>query len=151
MWWIPISILIVAIDRFTKYIASVNIPEGTKQKIITGFFYLTYHENRGAAFGILQNARYFFIALTIITCLAMIIYILKSRIIFLKLSLAVILGGAVGNLIDRISTGGVPDFLDFYFWGWNFPTFNAADIFIVIGTILLSIYLLFIYKVKPLN
>lgn len=146
MLWAIIVILIVAVDQITKQIVMTKIPYGEIVPVIDKFFYLTYHENKGAAWGIFQNGRIFFIVLTLLISSVMIYFISKSKPRMLKLALAIILGGALGNFIDRVVKGGVGDFLDFYIGSYHFPTFNAADTFIVIGTILLAVYLLFIYK-----
>lgn len=146
MIWVIIIILIVSLDQLTKYLISRNVDYGVKLPIIDRFFYITYHENKGAAWGIFQNGRIFLIAMTIITSIILIYVMIKNDNKLLRLSLSFILGGALGNLIDRALKGGVPDFLDFYIWSYHFPTFNVADIFIVIGTALLMFLLLFVYK-----
>lgn len=146
MLWVVITLFLVAIDRYTKYIINKNIEYGDRISIVGKTFYLTNHDNYGAAWGIFQNGRYFFITLTVIITIIVIVYIIKTESRFLKLALSVILGGAFGNLIDRVYKGGVTDFLDFYIGSYHFPTFNAADTFVMAGTILLSIYILFIYR-----
>lgn len=138
--------VIVTADQLTKIHIINNVGQGEFISVIEDFFYITYLENRGAAWGILQNQRYIFIIITIIFTVAMFIIMIKAQERFLKMTLAFIIGGALGNLIDRIFKGSVADFLDFYIFSYNFPAFNIADIFIVIGTILLGIYILFIYK-----
>lgn len=146
MLWIAIVLILLGIDRYTKYLITQNIKYGERIPVLDDFFYLTNHDNYGAAWGIFPNGRFIFIALTIIVTIAMIVILFKTRSKFLKLALSVLLGGAYGNLIDRIIRGGVTDFLDFYIGSYHFPTFNAADMCIVAGTILLAIYMLFIYK-----
>ncbi len=146
MIWAIIVILIVALDQATKFIIVKNIDMGEAIEIIRDFFYITYIRNKGAAWSMFQNGRYFFIVLTILASIVIIYLLLKSKNGIFSLSLSFILGGAVGNLIDRIAEGAVVDFLQFYFWSYMFPVFNVADIFITIGTILLAYYLIFIYK-----
>lgn len=146
MIWVAIVLFLVAVDRYSKYLVSQNINYGDNITIIDKFFYLTNHDNYGAAWGIFQNGRYIFIALTVVVSVIVIVYMIKAKSRFLRLALSFILGGAFGNLIDRVYKGGVTDFLDFHFGSYNFPTFNAADMCVVIGTILLAIYLLFIYR-----
>lgn len=151
MFWAIIIIAVVVLDQITKYMVMNNIEFGKMIPLIDKFFYLTYHENTGAAWGFMGDvpvARYFFIGLTIIVSIVIARFLYKSENRLLKLSLSFILGGAVGNLIDRILKGSVADFLDFYFGSYHFPTFNAADSFVVVGTFLLAYYLLFIYKEK---
>ena len=119
-----------------------------KIKVIEGFFYLTFIENKGAAWSILQNGRYFLIILGIIISCVIIYLLTRVHDRLAGISLSFILGGGIGNLIDRIFRGSVVDFLDFYIGSYNYPTFNAADCFIVVGTILLAYYILFVYKEK---
>ena len=151
MIWVIISLIIVAIDQLTKFIVKNNIDYGRRIPVIDKFFYLTYHENTGAAWGLMQGGRMFFIPITIILIIFMGYYIYRSKNLLFKTALSFVIGGAIGNLIDRIRVGGVTDFLDFHFGSYNFPTFNAADSFIVIGTILLSYYILFVYKGNDLR
>jgi signal peptidase II len=107
-------------------------------KVIDNFFYITYVQNEGAAFGILKNSRWIFIALAIIAVIAIIRYIMSDKKIFMDetISYSLILGGIIGNLIDRILFGYVIDYADFYIFGYNFPIFNVADSCMVIGFII---------------
>lgn len=141
---ILIIILIIAVDQVTKYLATTYLRPIGSIDIVKNIFSLTYVENRGAAFGILQNQRWFFIILTIAICLGMIYFLItqSNTSLFLRISLAMILGGAIGNLIDRIRLGYVVDMLHFTLI--DFPVFNVADCFVVVGTILLAYYILFI-------
>jgi signal peptidase II len=148
MIWGIIIVLIVALDQYTKYVIVNKINFGDVIPVIDKFFYLTYWENKGAAWGILQNGRIFFLAITVVIVAAMTYILYKSDNKILKSALSLVLGGALGNFIDRAKTGGVVDFLDFYLGSYHFPTFNVADTFVVIGTFLLAYYLLFIYKEK---
>lgn len=139
-----IVVFIIAVDQITKYLAVARLkPEGSIP-VIKGVFHLTYIENRGAAFGILQNQRWFFIILTIAISMGIAYYLItQSHIsLLLRISLCMILGGAIGNLIDRIRFGYVVDMLHFSLI--DYPVFNVADSFVVIGTILLAYYLLFL-------
>ena len=141
---IIIILTIVILDQLIKYWASNYLqPKGTIP-IIKDFFSLTYVENRGAAFGILQNQRWLFITLTIIICIGMMYYLYMDTNLnpILRVSLYLVLGGAIGNLIDRIKNGYVVDMFHFTFI--NFPVFNVADCCVVIGTIMLAYYILFI-------
>ena len=117
-----------------------------RNEVIKDFFYITYCENTGAAWGILQNGRIFFIIMTFIALGFIVFYFFKDKAFIFRLALVFLMSGAVGNLIDRILYGKVVDFLDFYIFKYDFPVFNVADICVNIGTILLIIYLLFIYK-----
>ncbi len=149
--WIIIIVLIATIDQISKYLIIKNVKYNELIPVIDNFFYITYHENKGAAWGILQNKRYIFIISTIILSIIMGYILFKTENRMLKLSLSFILGGAIGNLIDRILKGSVADFLDFHFGSYNFPTFNVADMFIVIGTIILAIFILFFYQEPDVN
>lgn len=148
MIWIAIILAIIGLDQLTKYIVISNIEEYTgKIPVIDGFFYLTHYKNEGAAWGIMEGWRAVLIPVTIVVSIVLAYYLVKSKNRLFKISLSMVLGGAVGNLIDRsFRPGGVVDFLDFHFGSYNFPTFNVADCFIVIGTILLSYYILFVIK-----
>jgi len=146
MLWALIVALIVAADQVSKFIIVRNVKMGEMIEVIQNFFYITYIRNTGAAWSILQNGRYFFIVLTIIASMILIYLLLKSKNRIFSLALCFILGGAIGNLIDRIAVGSVVDFLEFHFWSYRFPVFNVADTFITIGAILLAYYLIFIYK-----
>lgn len=147
MIWTAIILAIIGLDQLTKYIVINNIEYTGKIPVIDGFFYLTHYKNEGAAWGIMAGWRAFLIPVTIVVSIVLAYYLVKSKNRLFKISLSMVLGGAVGNLIDRaFRPGGVVDFLDFHFWSYNFPTFNVADCFIVIGTILLSYYILFVIK-----
>jgi len=139
-----IIILIIVADRVSKYLAVTYLKSIDSITILDGIFSLTYVENRGAAFGILQNQRWLFIVLTILICMVMIYCLTFNKIenLILRISLSMILSGAIGNLIDRIKQGYVVDMFHFTFI--DFPVFNVADSFIVIGTILLGYYIIFI-------
>lgn len=150
MIWFAIVAAVIALDRVTKLIVMSKMQLGESVKVIGNLFNFTYLENRGAAWSMFQNGRYFFIVLTIIVTAAM-IYILykKADNKLLKFSLSLVIGGAVGNLIDRIYKGSVTDFLQVFVGPYrDFPIFNVADSFVCIGTALLAYYLLFIYKEK---
>lgn len=140
--------LLVLLDQATKLAAVSALKDGGPFVLIPGVFQLQYLENRGAAFGLLQNARIFFLAVTLIA-LAAVIYVLvrlplKRRYIVLRFLMVLIAAGAVGNMIDRVFLGYVRDFL--YFSLIDFPIFNVADIYVTCATILLILLLLFYYK-----
>lgn len=145
LWTILIAIFLI-LDQATKIYVRKNLPLGLKNEVIPDFFYFTHVENPGAAFGILKNGRYFFIVLTVIICIILIYIMVKNNNKILRLSISFILSGAIGNWIDRVIRGEVTDFLDFYIFGYDYPVFNVADICINIGTFILFIYILFIYK-----
>lgn len=146
MLWAFIAAIIAVLDQATKQLVLRNITSTDRITVIDGFFYLIYRENTGAAWSLFPNGRYFFLAITPVIAGALVFFLVRSHSRFLKLSLSLILGGAAGNFIDRAYRGSVVDFFDFHFGSYVFPTFNVADTFVVVGTILLSIYMLFIYK-----
>jgi len=146
MLWIILSVIIVIIDQVTKYVVVQNIDIGEKIPVIDQFFYLTLHMNPGAAWGMLQNGRIFFLIIVPVISAFVIYYMYKNKDRFLRFSLALVLAGAVGNYIDRILLGEVRDFLLFYIGSYPFPIFNVADISVTCGTIALAIYMFFIYK-----
>jgi signal peptidase II len=146
MIWIIISVIVVIVDQLTKYIVVKNIGPSEMIPVIDNFFYLTFHKNQGGAWGILQNSRPLFLILIPIVSAFIIYYMIKNKNGFLRFTLALILGGAIGNYIDRVVEGRVTDFLLFYIGSYPFPVFNAADMAITCGTILLAVYVLFIYK-----
>ena len=137
-------VFLLALDIVTKQWALRYLAVEGDITVIDGFFNLAYLENRGAAFGILQNKQIFLIIVTSIIILGMLYYvfIIKPDSKLLNWSLYLIIAGAVGNLIDRSLLGFVVDFLEFHYKNYYFPTFNLADTFVVIGTGLLIIYIL---------
>jgi signal peptidase II len=137
---------VVLLDQFLKaYIgATMNLHESIP--VIEGYFNITYVKNPGAAFGFLANAApefrsLFLITVTVIAVVLILYFISKNtaKEMFLTFSLSLILGGAVGNLIDRIRFGEVTDFLDVYISSHHWPAFNIADSAISLGAIVLVI------------
>ncbi len=140
MKWL-IMLAVIAIDQMSKWWVITYLKEIGTIRIIEGVFHLHYLENRGAAFGIFQNQRLFFLVVnTLITCV-IIWYLIKHPLINkgLMWALSLIVGGAIGNIIDRALYGYVIDYFDFLIW----PVFNVADSAIVIGQVLL---IFFIFK-----
>ncbi len=141
-----IALLLVVADQLTKVLTLKYLKPINTTDVIDGILSLTYVENRGAAFGILQNARWVFIIATIAILCAILYfkhrYNPKEKTI--NYALCLLISGAVGNLIDRIFRGYVVDMIEVTFI--NYPVFNVADCFVVIGTILLAVYIIFIYK-----
>ncbi|MDD3369807.1 MAG: signal peptidase II [Lachnospiraceae bacterium] len=146
-------IILIVLDQLTKYYAVLKLKEQEAFSIIPEILELKYLENKGAAFGMLQNQKFFFILVASVI-LVMIVYILvkvpdhmKYRI--LHLLLVMIASGAIGNMIDRIRLDYVVDFI--YVVCINFPIFNVADIYVTVSTILLVICFLFKYKEEDLT
>ena len=139
---LPIAVLVVILDQLTKLWIQDNMVLYTTRTVIPGFFNIVHVLNRGAAFGFLNRSdiqwqTYFFFAATALAVL-IIFHLLRMARDDDKLlitGLGLILGGAVGNLIDRIKTGEVVDFLDFYWKTFHWPAFNVADIAIFLGSL----------------
>jgi len=139
-----VVIAIVALDQATKFIVDRTMPLHHSIPVIEDFFSFTYIRNTGAAFGLLADSHELFrLTFLIVFSLAAVGFILvmlrrlPESEKALILALAFILGGAVGNLIDRLIYGEVIDFLDFYWSGYHWPAFNVADSFITIGVLMM--------------
>ena len=134
------GIIILAGDQASKYLISRNLPLNESIEVLPNFFYITHIINTGAAFGLFQDTAK---SLAIVSVVAIILIIilrvmLPLNFVFYNISLGFILGGALGNLVDRYFVGEVIDFINFVF----FPVFNVADSFIVIGFCLIIILIL---------
>ncbi|HHU63847.1 MAG TPA: signal peptidase II [Clostridiales bacterium] len=136
-------VIIIIVDQATKYWACTVLKPMGAIPVIDGILDFAYVENYGAAFGMLQNAKWFFIVVKVVISAAIIYYLVTRSVRqpLLKSSLVLILAGAIGNLIDRLRLGYVVDFI--YIKAVNFAVFNIADSSIVIGTILLVYFILF--------
>lgn len=151
---IDVIVLIVSFlfDQLTKNLVKPLQTNGSIS-IIDDVLLLYYHENRGAAFGILQGQRIFFIFMAIVVFLIMTYVILKipaeKKYIKLNMALIFILSGALGNTYDRAFHGYVTDFI--YFKIIDFPIFNVADIYITVSTFLIILMILFMYKENDLE
>ena len=142
---VSIILLGILIYRMAKILAFQTLAQGFQIVVIKDMFSFLYLENRGAAFGILQNKLYFLTIVTIIVVTGMIYYMVKyrSESIIARISLSLIVSGALGNLIDRLFYGYVVDFISIHFKDiYYFPVFNVADVLVVAGTLLLLFYLL---------
>ena len=140
----------LCLDLLSKYLVEAHLHYGEKKEVIEGFFYLTRVRNPGAAFGLFATAHpelrlVFFIGISVVAIGIIISFFLRlapgDRLS--ALALGFILGGALGNLVDRVRYGEVVDFLHFRLWqGYSWPDFNLADSFIVVGVALLLLELL---------
>lgn len=151
--FIIICIVLISLDQITKYAAVNSLTDNTKV-LIKNFLSLELVYNNGAAFGILQNQRVLFCIITIILCIIIeFIYIKLPYKDYMPLK-AVTIGvfcGACGNLIDRMRTGYVVDFIAFDFGSYSFPRFNMADIYVTVSAFAAIFLLLFIYDDKKLS
>ncbi|EON90707.1 lipoprotein signal peptidase [Marinobacter lipolyticus SM19] len=136
--WLWLSVLVIALDLGTKAMATAMLTYGNPVPVIPSFN-LTLLHNTGAAFSFLAGAdgwqRWFFVVLAIGVSVALVIWLrsLKRHETWLAVAVALILGGALGNVYDRVVHGYVVDFLHFYWQDWHFPAFNLADTAITIG------------------
>ncbi|HHX51101.1 MAG TPA: signal peptidase II [Clostridia bacterium] len=130
-----VVLVILLADQVSKYLVQIFLSPGETVPVIQNIFHFTYVQNPGAAFGILAHRTYFFIVMALLVILLIVIFFrqIDHRHLYLRLGLALALGGALGNLVDRLRFGHVIDFLDFRFW----PVFNLADTAIVVGVGLL--------------
>ena len=138
-----IIVVCVLVDQVTKMLVTTQL-YGSSIAVIPGVVNLTYCENTGAAFSIFSSGTLFLIILSSILIVVMTYFLIRFRknpSKLLKISLSMIVGGALGNLIDRVFMGYVVDFIDVKFV--KFAVFNGADSFVTIGTILLAVYILF--------
>lgn len=142
-----LSVVIIILDQLSKFAAIKFLKTSPPYIIIPNFFQFNYVENYGAAFGILQNKKIFFIIITLAVILAITIFLVKNYYsinIFMRIGLGMLLGGAIGNFIDRVRLNYVIDFISFRLINrYEFPVFNIADIFVVLGTIILLFLILF--------
>lgn len=135
-----IIVSIFLLDRITKVLVINKLTLGKSLSVIDGFFNITYVNNHGAAFGIMDGKVIFIVVVSVLIFAYLIYEIRKdSHSKLITTSISFVIGGLLGNLFDRIVYGHVIDFLDFNFFGHDFAIFNIGDSFIVIGTILLAI------------
>ena len=143
-----LMVVLTLLDQWTKSLVVHHLKDQNDIILIPGVFQLHYLENRGAAFGILQNQRVVFVILTIIYLTAVFWFLHRcpktGRYTLLHTIASVLTAGALGNFIDRLRLGYVVDF--FYFSLINFPVFNVADCYITVSTVILLIALFFCYQ-----
>jgi signal peptidase II len=154
--WIFITIFVIAFDRYTKYLIAKYFVLNEAVPIFPSLN-LFYTLNKGAAFSFLNQASgwqiWFFAVIAVVVSVFIVIWLLRLRVSqpCLKIALALILGGTLGNLYDRIFYGYVTDFIDVYYKTWHWPSFNVADSAICVGAFILVIDILFkkdiMYKV----
>ena len=137
-----IVVSLVSLDQYTKSIILNYFELYESKTIIDGFFSLTYVQNFGAGFSIMQNARTTFLIITPICLIGFTYLFIKSNDKLSKTALLLMISGTIGNFIDRIVRMYVVDFLDFIIFGWDFPIFNVADIFLTVGVCLYIIALI---------
>ena len=141
MRWLLLSLAVIVLDQLTKFWIAGAFHYGESLPLLP-FFNLVHAHNTGAAFSFLAGEagwqRFFFIGIALAASV-LIVYLLRKHAAerWFCLALSLILGGALGNVIDRVRLGYVIDFLDFYYASWHFPAFNVADSAITVGAALL--------------
>ncbi len=151
--WLGVTVLVVALDGYTKQRVSEAL-ELYRPMEVFSWLNITLAHNYGAAFSFLSDAggwqRWFFIVLAGVVSLVLLVWLLRlpRREWLTGLGLSLVLGGAVGNLIDRVELGYVVDFVDVHFGGWHYPAFNVADSAITCGVILLLLDALLLSRGK---
>lgn len=147
LWVYIIAMLAVALDQLSKRLVELQLKPIGDIPLIDNVLHLTYVENTGAAFGMLSGMRWFFIFASVAAVIGIAVYISRRKMPFHRLelvSLGMIMGGAIGNLLDRLLLGRVTDFI--YVKIINFAIFNVADSFVSVGAVLLCVYMLFIHE-----
>jgi len=141
-----IALSLLFLDQFSKYLIRQKLPVAVSIPVINSIFHITYVENTGIAFGLFPQGHSLFIIISLIIIIVIVFFerkkVLKSP--WERFCLGLVLGGALGNLIDRLRFGFVIDFLDFRVW----PVFNLADSGVCIGGILMVFFLLRKHPVK---
>lgn len=136
-----LTLVVILLDMVSKYIVSKLLIVNESVMIIKNFFNITYVRNTGAAFSIFSENTFLVMVISFMIIMGIILYISKNKPSnkIEKISYSLILGGAIGNFIDRIIYGYVRDFIEIDIFGWDYPIFNLADVFVVVGVILLVI------------
>ncbi len=159
---VAVLALTIFLDQWTKKFFKEYVQENGKITVIDGFFYLTYTVNTGAAWSFMADVYWGQTFFKILTSIALVCFVLFYVYAFIKnykwlqISIAFVLGGTIGNFIDRIVQNGVIDFISFLFGSYSFPIFNLADSFLVVGVIMILVHYLFldssaIFKKKNKN
>jgi signal peptidase II len=146
-------VILVIADQLTKHLAVIRLKNQAAYNLINGILEFNYLENRGAAFGVLQNQKYFFVFVALIF-IGVIVFVLikvptQKKYYSLNILLVMIAAGAVGNMIDRVRYDYVVDFI--YLVCIQFPIFNVADIYVTTATVILVFQILFVYKTNDFN
>lgn len=144
-YWIFLSSFLILADQLTKLLVVQTIPINDSFILIPDFFSLSHVRNTGAAFGMLADRRWIFMLFTAVVLVVAVLALCSGKVKnhWGIVALSLIIGGGVGNMIDRIFLGEVIDFFAFNFWGYQFAVFNVADIFVCCGTIILALYIFF--------
>lgn len=141
------SLAVIVLDQWTKWLVELHLPHHTVEPVVPGFLNLTHVRNTGVAFGLFATSSgqeggtwiLTLLGLAALSAVGLYFWFAPSRNRGLMVALALVVGGAVGNLIDRISSGAVTDFIDVYVGTYHWPSFNVADSAISIGIVLMAI------------
>lgn len=149
--WLAFFIVVctLIVDQLTKFLVMKYMTIGQSISVIDHFLYLTSHRNQGAAWGILQGKMVFFYVVTLFVIAMVVLWMRKLNVRkekLLVIALSLILGGALGNLIDRVLYQQVTDFINVYLFGYDFPIFNIADSALCIGVFLMGVDAVFDMK-----
>ena len=150
--WLLLSVVVIALDQLSKWWALTGLQPGVPHPVIPGFLNWTLTFNPGAAFSFLAMSggwqRWFFVVLSIVISAVLVVWLARTarRDWRTALPLALIIGGALGNLIDRLHAAQVTDFIQVYFRQWTYPVFNLADCAITVGAVMLVVFGLFAGK-----
>ncbi len=135
-----IAFLFFIIDLISKQIITHVMNVGQSVKVINNFFYITYAQNKGAAWSILEDQRILLLIISVVVLFLINKFMNKEELSNIEcFSYGMIIGGILGNIFDRVVYGYVIDFIDFKIFGYDYPIFNFADTFIVVGIILMAI------------
>lgn len=139
-----LALIVIITDQISKWFIVKEMEQSESIVVIKNFFSITSHRNKGAAWGILENQMMFFYIITLVVVIGIIYYMQKyaKENALLATSLGLLLGGALGNFIDRLFRNEVVDFLDFKIINYNYPIFNIADSALFIGVVILIIYVI---------
>lgn len=150
---VVVMLVLLGLDQLTKYLAIINLKNHPAVVLWDGVLELNYLENRGSAFGMLQNQKFFILFIGLVFLAVILFFLFKlpeeKKFCTVHILLSAIVAGGVGNMIDRLRFDYVVDFISFVLI--HFPIFNVADCYIVVATIVLFLLFLFVFKEKDLE
>lgn len=148
-----IGIVILILDQLSKWLVATQMQVGDSVELIPNFLYITSTRNTGAAWSILEGKMWFFYLVTVVVLVIVVYYMQKygRHKPFLGVALGFVIGGTLGNFVDRLFHGSVVDFIHVYLGSYSYPVFNLADSSLVIGAILILLYTLFDQKKEKVN
>ncbi len=150
---VVVMLVLLGLDQLTKYLAIINLKNHPTVVLWDGVLELNYLENRGSAFGMLQNQKFFILFIGVVFLAVILFFLFKlpeeKKFCTVHILLSAIVAGGVGNMIDRLRFDYVVDFISFVLI--HFPIFNVADCYIVVATIVLFLLFLFVFKEKDLE